>query len=303
MKILITGADGQLGRALQNECSTRGIDFIPTDYIVETNNHSHSSSNRFVNLDITRFEAVRQFVKNHPCEVILNCAAYNDVDKAEKEKETAFLVNAFGPRNLAIVSNELQIPLVHFSTDYVFDGKKGSPYYVWDKPNPLSVYGKSKLYGEEMVTQFTNRYFLVRLSWVFGDGKINFVKKVIEWSKNKEELRIVDDQISSPSYTVDLSKAILGLLHTGEYGVYHLSNTGYCSRYEWAKTALILFGWKGKIIPVKSDEFKTKAKRPNFSAMDNFPLDNILGYELPEWKEATLCYLKESEDIINGPDS
>jgi dTDP-4-dehydrorhamnose reductase len=201
-------------------------------------------------------------------------------------------VNAFGPRNLAIISNELQIPLVHFSSDYVFDGKKGSPYYVWDKPNPLSVYGKSKLYGEEMVAQFTNRYFLIRLSWVFGDGKMNFVKKVIEWSKYKEELKIVDDQISSPSYTVELAKAIIDLFATGTYGIYHLSNSGNCSRYEWAKSILRHTGWRGNLLPVKSQSFNSAAERPVCSILNSFPIKETIGYVLPDWEQSLVEYLR-----------
>jgi len=291
MRILITGANGQLGRALQNECDKRGVNYVSTDYLREESQKQNSS---LTHLDITSFKGLKQFLKDHSCDAIINCAAYNEVDKAESDWETAFLINAFGPKNLAIIANELQIPLVHFSTDYVFDGEKGSPYNVWDKPNPLSKYGESKLYGEELVARFTNKYFLIRLSWVFGDGKTNFVKKVLEWSKNKDELKIVDDQISSPSYTVDLANAILDLTATGEYGTYHLSNSGYCSRYEWADYILKQAGWKGKLIPVQSREFKTAAKRPSFSVLGSLQSYETIGYKLPEWQEATKLFIEKN---------
>jgi dTDP-4-dehydrorhamnose reductase len=311
MRILITGANGQLGQDLQKECDRRKIEYIATDFIARSTSRvasrisdsydelratSHEqnpnlpicqSANLLTHLDITDIKSIRELVSSARPDAIINCAAYNAVDKAEEDWKNAFLVNAIGPKNLAITASESEIPLMHFSTDYVFDGKKGSPYFVWDRPTPLSNYGQSKLYGERLVSLFTNRCFVVRLSWVFGAGNTNFVKKILEWSKEKDELKVVDDQISSPSYTVDLSRAIIDLLETGNYGIYHMTNTGHCSRYEWAKYILELTGWKGKMIPVKSAEFKTPAQRPELSALDGFPLKETIGYELPDWKDAT----------------
>ena len=323
MKILITGANGQLGQDLQKECDRRGIEYIATDYLargalhvalgLESLRHeqqatSHEpnsnlpiseSAKELLHLDITDLKSIRELVSSTRPDAIINCAAYNAVDKAEEDWRNAFSVNAIGPKNLAITANEFKIPLMHFSTDYVFDGKKGSPYFVWDEPKPLSKYGQSKLYGEQLVSLFSNRCFVVRLSWVFGAGNTNFVKKVLEWSNDKEELKVVDDQISSPSYTVDLSGAIIDLLQTGAYGSYHMTNTGYCRRYEWAKYVLELTGWKGRIIPVKSTEFNTPAERPGFSAMDSFPLKKTIGYELPDWKDATKRFLKYLAEVKN----
>ncbi|WP_292593055.1 dTDP-4-dehydrorhamnose reductase [Mesotoga sp. UBA5825] len=322
MKLLITGANGQLGQDLQKECGRRGIKYIPTDYLAGSTSRvtcgindsydvpqatSHQKNadstnpticqpgNLLTHLDITDLKSVREAVLRTTPDAIINCAAYNAVDKAEDDWKNAFLVNSIGPKNLAIAASEHGIPLMHFSTDYVFDGKKGSPYFVWDEPKPLSKYGQSKLYGEQLVWLFTKRYFIVRLSWVFGVGNTNFVKKILEWSKEKDELKVVDDQISSPAYTVDLSKAILDLLSTECYGIYHMANTGYCSRYDWAKYILELSGWKGRLIPAKSSEFKTAAQRPEFSAMDTFPLEETIGYELPNWRDATERFLKELE--------
>jgi len=317
MKLLITGANGQLGQDLQKECKRRGIQYIATDYLEGSTLHEApgaddscdvsrgttyepnanqpicQSANQLLHLDITDLKSVRVAASQTNPDAIINCAAYNAVDKAEEDWENAFLVNAIGPKNLAIAANERGIPLMHFSTDYVFDGKKGNSYFVWDEPKPLSKYGQSKLYGEQLVSLLSNRIFIVRLSWVFGAGNTNFVKKILEWSKGKNELKIVDDQISSPAYTVDLSSAILDLLETKAYGIYHMANTGYCSRYEWAKYILELTRWKGKIVPVKSSDFKTAAQRPEFSAMNTFPLKETIGYELPDWKGATKRFLKD----------
>ncbi len=324
MKLLITGANGQLGQDLQKECDRRGIEYIATDYLAGSTMHvargtndsydelratSHErnvdstnlpncqSADELLHLDITDLKSVRETVLRTEPDAIVNCAAYNAVDKAEEDWKNAFLVNAIGPKNLAIAAGERGIPLMHFSTDYVFDGKKGSSYFVWDEPKPLSIYGQSKLYGEQLVSLFSNRIFIVRLSWVFGVGNSNFVKKILEWSKGKNELKVVDDQISSPAYTVDLSRSIIDLLETRNYGIYHMSNTGYCSRYEWAKYILELTGWKGKIVPVKSTDFETAAQRPEFSAMNTFPLKETIGYELPNWKDATKRFLKALEVI------
>lgn len=296
MKILITGANGQLGQDLQKECDRHRIEYVPSDYIAgsdSTNPQILPTDDKLLHLDITDLRDVREITDQIKPDAIINCAAYNAVDKAEEDWKNAFSVNAIGPKNLAITASESGIPLMHFSTDYVFDGKKGSPYFVWDKPKPLSKYGESKLYGERLVSLFSNRCFVVRLSWVFGAGNTNFVKKILEWSKERDELKVVDDQTSSPSYTVDLSRAIIDLLETGNYGIYHMTNTGYCSRYEWAKYILELTGWKGKMIPVKSTEFKTAAQRPEFSALDGFPLKETIGYELPDWKDATERFIKE----------
>ncbi len=312
MKLFITGANGQLGQDLQKECDRRGIEYFATDYLargalhvalgLESLRHEPNSNlpisesaKELLHLDIADLKSIRELVSSTRPDAIINCAAYNAVDKAEEDWRNAFSVNAIGPKNLAIIANEFRIPLMHFSTDYVFDGKKGSPYFVWDEPKPLSKYGQSKLYGEQLVSLFTNRCFVVRLSWVFGAGNTNFVTKILEWSKEKDELKVVDDQISSPAYTVDLSKGILDLLSTECYGIYHMANSGSCSRYDWAKYILELSGWKGRLIPAKSSEFKTAAQRPEFSAMDTFPLEETIGYRLPDWRDATERFLKELE--------
>ncbi len=314
MKIFITGANGQLGQDLQKECKRRGIDFVATDVLKNSSqraacstrssgfasNQEPGTGNRTCSLDITDLHAVPKILAETKPDAIINCAAYNAVDKAEEDWKTAFMVNSFGPRNLAIISEELRIPLIHFSTDAVFDGTKGSPYMIWDEPNPLSKYGQSKLFGERLVSQHCTRSFILRLSWVFGMGNINFVKKVLQWSKETAELKGAYDQTSCPSYTVDLARAILDLLNTGAYGLYHLTSSGYASKYELAQETLKLVNWKGTITPVKSSEFESAAQRPELSAMDSFPLKETIGYELPHWKDALARFLQEIKRESGG---
>ncbi len=277
-KVFITGARGQLGLDLQKRLDKEQINYSATD-LPECN--------------ITDLCKLESLISQEKPDIIINCAAYNAVDQAEKDWRNAYLVNGIGPKNLAIISNQLDIPLVHFSTDYVFDGTKDKLYTIVDKPNPINQYGKSKLLGEYFVQSLTKKYYLVRLSWVFGIGNINFAKKVIEWSKQKKELKIVNDQISCPCYTSDIVKALIDLIKTNSYGIYHLTNTGYCSRFEWANYILRSIQCSTKVIPASSNEFITSAKRPSFTAMDSFPIQEIVGYKLPEWKDATERFLKE----------
>jgi dTDP-4-dehydrorhamnose reductase len=162
-------------------------------------------------------------------------------------------------------------------------------------PAPLGKYGESKLLGEMYVRDLMKRFFLIRLSWVFGMGEFSFPLKVLQWASKKESLRVVDDQVASPSYTKHLSMAIFDLIRTEAFGLYHITNTGFCSRFEWASFILEKIGWAGKIEPAKSDEFNTPARRPAFSVLDNFPLKETIGYVLPSWQEATEVFLKEYE--------
>lgn len=276
MKVLITGANGQLGQEFQKLFGKEGIEYIPA---------GHGT------LDITNLRMLREFVKGKNISHIINCAAYNAVDKAEEDWKTAYLVNGFGVRNLAIVANEIGAELIHYSTDYVFDGRKKSPYTIYDAPNPINKYGESKLLGERFC-QMAQKYYLVRVSWVFGSGNINFPKKVLEWIKGKDIIRIADDEISSPTYAVDLAYATYLLIKERAYGLYHITNTP-ASRYEWAEYILNKINFKGKIERAKRDEFKLPAKRPGYSVLDNFGLKETINFEMPSWQEATDRFLKE----------
>jgi len=281
MTVLITGAKGQLGNAFQNFFAKNSIEFYATDSTI----------------DITELEMVRNFVKDKHIKVIINCAAYNDVDKAECEWKKAYKINGMGPRNLAIVANEIGATLVHYSTDYVFDGKKGKSYSIIDKPNPMSKYGESKLLGEQNVRDIATKFLLIRVSWLFGKGSKNFIRKVIKWSENQDSIKVVIDQIASPTYTVDLVKATYELLKKQTYGLFHITNSGYCSRYELAKYVLDLIGWKGKLKQALSSDFETDAKRPVFSVLDNYGLEEVSNFSMPHWKDAVKRYLQEEKII------
>lgn len=278
MKYLVTGARGQLAAEIMGLLDKRSVEY--------------KAFNEF-ELDITSASHVLSAVEGHRPDVVINCAAYNSVDDAEQNWQKAFMINGVGVRNLAIASQKAGAVLVHFGTDFVFDGTKGSPYTIVDSPNPLSKYGESKLLGEMYVRDLLKRFFLIRLSWVFGSGEFSFPTKVLQWSSKSRKLRIVDDQTASPSYTGHLAKAVLDLIATEAFGLYHMTNAGHCSRYEWARFIMEKTGWAGELEPAKSVEFDTPAKRPPFSILDNFPLQETVGYLLPTWQEATEEFLNK----------
>uniref|UniRef100_A0A7V4CNE7 dTDP-4-dehydrorhamnose reductase n=1 Tax=Fervidobacterium pennivorans TaxID=93466 RepID=A0A7V4CNE7_FERPE len=276
MKILITGAYGQLGRAFQELFNKEKVEYIATGT---------------KDLDITDLKQLREFVlKNSGITHIINCAAYNQVDKAEEDWKTAYLVNGLGVRNLAILASEIDAEIVHYSTDYVFSGRKGSPYTIYDIPDPINKYGESKYLGERFLISIAKKYYLIRTSWVFGDGPVNFVKKVINWSREKSELKIAEDEISSPTYAPDLAEATWELMKLKAYGWYHITNTP-CSRYEWAEFILNSIGWKGELKKAKQEEFGLPAKRPKYSVLDNFGYTEVTGKSMRDWKTATREYL------------
>jgi dTDP-4-dehydrorhamnose reductase len=282
MKILITGANGQLGQDIQKLCCQNSLDHIPASSGV---------------LDISDMDAVTSYLNSHRVDVIINCAAYNNVDRAEYEWKKAFSVNGLGVRNLAIGANRIGASLVHYSTDFVFDGRSNTPYKISDIPSPISRYGESKQLGEDFVRDLGVRFFLIRTSWLFGSGNDNFLKKIMLWSREKTKLKVVMDQTSSPTYTLDLARATLDLVKKDVYGIYHITNSGHCSRYDWASYLLKQLGWEGDLIAGTSDEFPTPAKRPVFSVLDNFGTLETIGYDLPHWKDATDRFMKEMEWI------
>jgi dTDP-4-dehydrorhamnose reductase len=278
MKLLITGSKGQLGQDLQKACRMRRIDFCAGDV---------------GEFDVTDLEAIRGVVQAERPTAIVNCAAYHSVDEAETDFESACRVNALGPQNLAVAAEEAGAPLVHFSTDFVFDGTKGAPYVVDDPPNPINRYGESKLQGEQAVASHSTRFFLIRLSRVFGISGINFPKKVLEWAHTRSAIKVATDQVSCPSYTADLAGPILDLLRLGAFGTYHLTNQGHCSHYEWARFVIERVRPGVAVEPATSDEFESAARRPAFSALDPAPLEDVLGRLPPDWQNATERFLKE----------
>ena len=276
--ILITGANGQLGYDFQRLFKKEKIDFIATD----------------VNdLDITDINKIREFVKDKNINIIINCAAYNNVDRAEDEIELCRKLNEIAPYELSLVAKEIGADFVTYSTDFVFDGEKKSPYTEEDTPNPLSIYGKTKFKGEKKVLATYEKSFVIRTSWVFGIANNNFNKQVINWSKGKDELNIVDDQISSPTYSKDLAYYSWELIKTKKYGLYHLTNGGEASKFDQAKYVLDKIGWVGKLNPAKTSDFNLKAKRAKYTKLDSSKLEKVIGKKILSWESGIDRFLEE----------
>ena len=279
MRVFITGSKGQLGGAFVNRFVKNGWDYAAAD--LDT-------------LDITDPNAVMDALMAYRPALILNCAAYNLVDKAETEKEKAFAVNAEAARTLALAARKLEATFVHYGSDYVFDGAKGAPYVEADKPNPLNIYGLSKLKGEEYARQ-ADGSLILRLSWVFGRGSQNFIHKLLEWAKKPGPLKISSDEVSVPTYAEDVVTATLEALKSGLSGTWHITNTGSCSRYDWAKLALKECGIQKEIIPARMADFNLAAKRPGYSAMSNEALTRELGIKIPAWEDAVAKFIREEK--------
>jgi len=269
-KVLITGASGQLGKEFVKVLSSKGIDFVALGR---------------KDLDIANFEKVYKILKEINPSIVINCSAYNQVDLAETEILQAFSTNAIGPYSLAITCREINAKLIHYSTDYVFDGIKKGLYTEEDFPNPLNQYARSKLLGEELVKQVLEDYLILRVSWVYGEGRQNFIYKLLQWAKERDVLQIAFNEVSVPTYTGFIVEKTLKALKKGLAGLYHLVPRGYASRYEWAKLALRLFRIEKILIPVGKEIFNLPAKRPDFSAMSCEKIEKELGEEFEEWDE------------------
>jgi dTDP-4-dehydrorhamnose reductase len=285
MKILITGAKGQLAREFQR--------------LMELYPYKVSALDREA-LDISNDNLVQQALVTHTPDIVLNCAAYNLVDRAEEDHESADKVNALGVRNLAIACKKINALLVHFSSDYVFDGTKEDFYTEDDRANPLNKYGESKLAGELFLKEETDNFLLFRVSWVFGEGQQNFLYKLLEWAKQKRVLKVVYDQISVPTFTRDIAHLTMFAINKGLRGLYHLTNSGYATRYEVARFFLEKLGMDNLVLPVRSDAFPSPARRPYFSAMSNIKLSRALDVNIPDWRISIESHIEsqfEKEEI------
>lgn len=282
MKILITGANGMLAKAVRNRFE--GENLILTDV---------RGDETVKKLDITNLEDVTEFVSNCKPDVIINCAAYTAVDKAEEELDLARKINADGPRNLAIAAKNANCILVHISTDYVFGGnlELDKVYNEEEKKEPVTVYGITKLEGEEAIKENTEKYYIFRTAWLYGDGK-NFVRTMLKLGREKDEINVVADQHGSPTYAVDLADIIFQALSEKiEYGIYHATNIGYTTWYEFAKKIFEIAGITCKVNPVTSKEYVTPAKRPLNSKISKNKLIQS-GIEISSWEDALQRYLK-----------
>ncbi|MBO5478804.1 MAG: dTDP-4-dehydrorhamnose reductase [Clostridia bacterium] len=276
MKILITGANGMLAKAVRNELKDEEL--VLTDV---------------AELDITNIDAVREFVNKEQPDYIINCAAYTAVDKAEEQVDLARKVNALGPKNLAIVANEEDATLIHISTDYVFGGEKPveEDYTEMEEKNPDTVYGITKLEGEQAIIDSTFKYYIFRTAWLYGDGN-NFVRTMLNLGKEKDELNVVADQHGSPTYAVDLASIIHQAIEKGiPYGIYHTTNLGYTTWYEFTKKIFEIAKIDCKVNPVTSEEFVRPAKRPKNSKLSKEKLLKA-GIEVPAYEDALERYLK-----------
>ncbi len=271
MKLLITGAAGQLGQALLGEAAARGWEAVATDV---------------AEMDITDLEAVRRHLARHRPEVVVNAAAATRVDDLEQDQDLAVKVNGLGPRNLAVACRQFQARLVHVSTDYVFDGAKPGPYLEWDAPNPLSVYGFSKLIGEELVRQQCPDHFIVRTAWLYGLPGPNFITAILAKGRTGQGLRVVNDQRGSPTSTLALAPQLLALAQTGAFGTYHATCQGEATWYEFALHILDRAGLKAPVAPCATAEYPRPARRPANSVLENRML-RLAGLDLmPSWQEA-----------------
>jgi len=263
-KLLITGAHGQLGQALQAQFS--GHEVIAWD---------------IQDLDICKLEAVRKSLSHIRPDMVLNTAAFTQVDQAETNQEAAYRGNALGPRNLAITTNAMNIPLVHFSTDYVFDGRQSRPYHEFDRPNPLSVYGRSKLAGEEEVQKRNPRHFIIRTAWLYHVVGKNFPQTICRLA-NQDQVRVVSDQFGSPTFAPHLAQAVSRLIETESYGTYHLAGSGGTSWYDFTKFLYQARGIHTPVVPITTSEYPLPAPRPAYAVLTSLQDPSIV---LPSWEE------------------
>lgn len=286
-KILVTGANGQLGRAVNLKYKDNAdVEIYNTDVVEMEGIHV---------VDITDIDDVMRVVNEVKPYAIINCAAHTNVDGCEKDFDNAYRINAIGPRNLSIAAKSVGAKMVHISTDYVFGGDGTRPYVEYDETNPQGAYGTTKLEGEKFVKQFADKFFIIRTAWLYGDGK-NFVKTMLRLSETNDTISVVDDQVGSPTSTAVLADIIDSLIWTDNYGVFHGTCEGQCSWAEFTEEIFRLTGKATKVKKITSEEYAAmypaSAKRPAYSVLDNYMLRVTNGYVAADWKEAIREYLK-----------
>lgn len=280
MKVLVTGVKGQLGHDVVNELEKRGHQAVGVD---------------IEEMDITDEASVNQVIRENLPEAVIHCAAYTAVDAAEDNVELCRRVNGDGTRNIAKVCRDLDIKMMYISTDYVFNGQGTRPWEPYDHREPLNVYGQTKCEGELAVEENLEKYFIVRIAWVFGVNGKNFIKTMLNLGKTRDTLTVVADQIGSPTYTYDLSRLLVDMIETDKYGRYHATNEGLCSWYEFACEIFRQAGMKVNVLPVESKDYPAKATRPMNSRMSKEKLTENGFKLLPPWQDALSRYLKEIE--------
>ncbi|HET8754126.1 MAG TPA: dTDP-4-dehydrorhamnose reductase [Salinimicrobium sp.] len=273
-KVLVTGAAGQLGKCIQKFSSG----FPEIDF-------TFKGSDSF---DLTLYAVVSTFLRENQFDYCINCAAYTNVEKAENEREMAYLVNSKAVKNLAEICEQNNIVLIHFSTDYVFDGEKKTPYSEEDEANPLNIYGASKLSGEECIEQMMNNYFIFRTSWLYSEFGSNFLINILKKAKEETVLNITAAQKGTPTNANDLARFVLKLISEGNtnYGIYHYSNLGEATWYDFAEEILKLSGNSNAVVLNKTDNYKTQAARPNYSVLSKEKVQMVFGQNILHWKDS-----------------
>lgn len=289
MKILITGSKGQLGNELKDIINKGYSEIGKVSKVIKNSQVFDLDVDK---LDITDLNSVKNVLDTIKPDVVINCAAATNVDGCESDEDFAFKVNALGPRNLAIVCEEMGAKLVQVSTDYVFSGVGEKPLTEYDLTAPYSVYGKTKLLGENYVREFCSKYYIVRTAWLYGYVGHNFVYTMRRLGKEKDSINVVNDQIGNPTHANDLAYHILKLIETDEYGIYHCTGKGECSWYDFSKMIIELSGEKCTVNPCTSEEYKTPAKRPEYSSLDNMMLRNTVGDEMRNWQDAIKSFIE-----------
>lgn len=276
MKVLVTGVKGQLGFDVMNELKKRGLEAVGAD---------------IEEMDITDEESVNRFIMAAKPDAVIHCAAYTAVDAAEENEDICRRVNADGTRNIAKVCKELDCKMIYISTDYVFDGQGSRPWEPDEERHPLNVYGQTKYEGELAVQELLEKYFIVRIAWVFGVNGKNFVKTMLNLAQTHDTLTVVNDQYGSPTYTYDLARLLVDMVQTDKYGIYHATNEGICTWYEFACEIFKQANVSVKVLPVSAAEYRAKAKRPENSRMSKEKLTENGFERLPSWQDALGRYL------------
>lgn len=278
MKVLVTGVKGQLGYDVVRELEKRGMEAVGVD---------------IDEMDITDSDSVMKVITKAAPDAVIHCAAYTAVDAAEENREICHRVNVDGTQNIANACKKLDIKMIYISTDYVFDGEGIKAWEPEDERNPVSVYGQTKYEGELAVENTLDKYFIVRIAWVFGINGKNFVKTMLNLAKTRDTLTVVDDQFGSPTYTYDLARLLVDMIQTEKYGIYHATNEGICTWYEFACAIFKCAGVEMNVIPVSSEEYAAKAKRPANSRMSKEKLTEKGFEKLPSWQDALERYIQE----------
>lgn len=283
MKILVTGSNGQLGKEITKYYSNTNHELLLTDSKV---------------LDITNMKLVNNYFKDNKPDIVINCAAYTQVDKCEEDIDNAYKINVIGAKNLAIASYNINSEIVHISTDYVFDGQGEVPLTEFDFCNPQTVYGRTKLYGESMVKEFNPKHYIIRTAWLYGDGA-NFVNTMLKLSESHKVLKVVNDQIGTPTSTIELTKIIANLIENKNYGLFHCTCKGQCSWYEFAKEIFKFKNIDIEVKPCTTSEFPRPAKRPKYSVLRNYMLELTTGDVVKDWKDALKDYFIQQDGVRN----